>query len=104
MTPKAGRTHRLRTRDSHVVQPRGRRTMRKLAVLIVALLTTTSAFAGSGIATIDRYFVDVDGYVYFGTIGTPLPATCSYFIEQFRFNGTTPAGKNMLATLMAAKV
>lgn len=71
--------------------------------MIVALATSNSAFAGYGVATIDRYFVDSDGWVYFGTI-VPLPQTCSYFIEQFRFNGTTPTGKNMLATLTAAKI
>jgi hypothetical protein len=77
--------------------------MKKAVLLMATLFATGRAFAGYGIGTVDRYFVDSDGWVYFGTT-VPLDGTCSYFIDQFRFNGTTPAGKNMLATLMAAKI
>jgi hypothetical protein len=77
--------------------------MKKITLLMLTLLTTNPAFAGYGIGTIDRYFVDSDGYVMFGTT-VPLNGTCSYYIDQFRFDGKTVAGKNMLATLMAAKV
>jgi hypothetical protein len=77
--------------------------MKKLIVSMAALLASSSAFAGYAIFPIDRYFVDADGDVYFGT-SAALTGTCNYFIDQFRFSGITPAGKNMLATLVAAKI
>jgi hypothetical protein len=79
--------------------------MKKLFVSMAAVLASSSAFAGYGIIPIDRYYVDSGGNVYFGTTAAAtLTGTCSYYIDQFRFNGTTPGGKNMLATLAAAKI
>ncbi len=53
--------------------------------------------------SIDRYYVDANGFVNFGT--TPQPVnTCSNWGEYFRFDASTPGGKNMLATLMSAKL
>ena len=77
--------------------------MKKLFLSMVALLASSSAFAGYGIGTVDRFYADDAGWVYFGTT-VRLSGTCSYFIDHFRFNGQTAGGKNMLATLMAAKV
>jgi hypothetical protein len=77
--------------------------MKKLIAFAAAVLTSNSAFAGYGIATVDELHVDAEGYVEFGTTVT-LPGTCNWFIDTFRFNGTSAAGKNMLAMLMTAKV
>lgn len=86
--------------------------MKKLMLAMVTLLAASNAFAGSGFGVIDRYFVDDEGFAWFG-LTTTLGGTCAYYIEQFRFDTkttTTPGGvtnsggKNMLATLMAAKI
>lgn len=78
--------------------------MKKLVVLVAALLTAGTSFADQqGVAPVNRFFVDSGGYVYFGTT-LQFNGTCSYYIDHFRFNGATAAGKNMLATLIAAKI
>jgi hypothetical protein len=77
--------------------------MKKLALAILMCTAAQASLAGYGEGTIDRYYVDSNGWAYFGLTG-PLPGTCSYFIEQFKFDATTPSGKNLLATLITAKL
>jgi hypothetical protein len=43
-----------------------------------------------------------DGFVLFG-VNAPPASTCNFWGFQFRFDGNTVAGKNMLANLMLAK-
>jgi len=69
---------------------------------ILFLFVASPSFAGYGSGTINRFYVDLDGWVFFG-LQTALPNTCSYFIEQFKFSSSTPAGKSMLAVVVAAK-
>jgi len=42
------------------------------------------------------------GLILFGTDRQP-SGTCSYFKRYFRFDATTPAGKNLLTILLMAK-
>lgn len=76
--------------------------MKKSILAAVALLSTSSAFAGYGSGTVSTYTIDTVGWVTFGT-AVPLANTCSYFGEQFRFDSTTTVGKNLLQTVLAAK-
>jgi hypothetical protein len=86
--------------------------MKKLIALTAALLTSSSAFAGIWTSTVDQLQVDAEGYVEFGTITTPTNGICHWFSNIFRFNTaatsagsiTSAGGKNMLATLMSAKI
>ena len=77
--------------------------MKRLALAILLCAAAQTSLAGYGEGTIDRYYVDSNGWVYFGLTGT-LPGTCSYFIEQFRFDGSTAAGKNLLGVIVGAKL
>ena len=52
--------------------------------------------------TVLSYNVGLDGHAEFG-MTVPLPGTCNYFTNQFRFDVSTPEGKNLLLTVMAAK-
>ena len=70
------------------------------------LLAVFSCQISAGYAadlSVNRYYVGIDGYVYFGTTSQPIN-TCSSWGEYFRFDASTPGGKNMLATLMSAKL
>ena len=53
--------------------------------------------------TVGRIRFDPDGYVYFGTTTQPAE-TCSNYGEYFRFDSTTPVGKQWAAALLAAKL
>jgi hypothetical protein len=77
--------------------------MAKLFTVMGLWLIATPSYAGWGQGQINRFYVDSNGSVYFG-LTAPLDATCSYFSDHFRFDASTPTGKNMLAVLTAAKV
>jgi len=82
-------------------------SMKSLNVCIAPFLFiafSCQAFADYAInLSVDRYYVTSAGDVYFGT--TPKPNnTCSNWGEYFRFNTSSVGGKNMLATLMSAKI
>jgi hypothetical protein len=77
--------------------------MKKLALAILMCTAAQPSLAGYGGGTIDRYYVDSTGWVYFG-LTSQLPGTCSYFIEQFKFDASTPTGKNLLSVIVSAKL
>jgi len=76
--------------------------MKQIYFALILLSIASQAMAGYGSGDINRYYVRDDGWVYFGLI-TQLPNTCSSWGEHFRFDATTPGGKNMLGVIMAAK-
>lgn len=53
--------------------------------------------------TVARIRFDPDGYVYFSTTTQPAE-TCSNWGEYFRFESTTPVGKQWVAALLASKL
>lgn len=96
-----GYLSRLSLSDSH-------RKHLKFTCIAVASILSLLPFDGvmaeyaSGI-TINRYYVRDDGKAFFGTSPKPIN-TCSYWGEYFFFDSTTLAGKNLLATLISAKL
>jgi len=77
--------------------------MKKSILLMIGLLATSNAFSAEyATGIVSGYNIGSDNWVGFGTT-TPLPGTCSYFTDQFRFDASTALGKNMLTTLLAAK-
>lgn len=75
---------------------------KKLLVVYLALISTSANAGWAG----DRTPVYMYGaqYIVFGVAGVPPSDTCSYYNRQFRFDGTTPTGKNLLSMLLAAKM
>jgi|SRR5712671_2705196 len=78
--------------------------MKKILLTCLFLLTTSECFANwVGGVELGDINVAPDGYVAVG-LSTQPPGTCTNWSWYFRFDASTPGGKNMLATLMAAKV
>ena len=77
--------------------------MMKYYAIIILLTFTNLSYAGYGGGEINRFYTGADGSAYFGLV-TQLPNTCRYWEEQFKFDASTAAGKNMLSVLMAAKL
>ncbi len=78
--------------------------MRFFCVLILVLVMLNTAYANNyGVGEIKRFYVEDNGWVAMGLI-TQLKSTCSNWGEHFRFDGSTPGGKNMLSVIMAAKM
>lgn len=77
--------------------------MRKVLIGICALLMSSASYAAYiGQVTPTRMFGS--NVILFGITETPPADTCTYFRRQFKFDATTPGGKNMLSILMAAKL
>jgi len=67
------------------------------------IFSNISYAAGYGGGEIKRFYVSSGGTVHFGLV-TQLPNTCSSWGEHFKFDATTPGGKNMLSVVMSAKL
>src|SRR5215831_12907106 len=66
------------------------------------LLPAGNAAADGGYFTLASLNIQ-QGTIYFGTTSQP-PNTCSYFGRYFKFNASSPEGKNMYAALLAAQL
>lgn len=77
--------------------------MKKVMFGISLFVLTSLAHAEYGVGVIKRFYAAQDGRVYFGLV-TPLANTCSSFGEHFKFDASTPGGKNMLSTVIVAKM
>lgn len=82
--------------------------MNKWLKLICLMVLATGYFVDAdasyvfGVTITRAYIAGEDGYVYFGTSTQP-SGTCNYYTSYFRFDSTTPIGKNQFAMLLAAK-
>jgi hypothetical protein len=74
-----------------------------LALFLVASPAVAADGWAGGLTVADVRTSDYTVETYFGTTSQPRD-TCSYFGYYFRFDATTVQGKNMYATLLAAKL
>ena len=76
------------------------------ACLAAAMMLWASAAKAEsvGLVRLVYYLVEDTGAVYFRTDNPAPPNTCSYYGNQFRFVAISPEGRNLLATLVAAKL
>lgn len=79
--------------------------MKYSMLLMFGLLATSNVIADDAYRTalVGSYSIGTDGEVAFGTT-VPLDGTCSFYSDQFHFDGKTDLGKQRLNTLIAAKV
>ncbi len=74
----------------------------KFATLFMLMLPFSSVFGGF---TMGDTIVKIYGSseIKFGLTNAPaLSDVCTYYFRQFKFDATTPEGKNMLSILLAA--
>lgn len=74
----------------------------KYGLSIALLFLSNLSYAGYGGGKIDRFYVSSDGLTRFGLV-TQLDGTCSNWGEHFKFDASTPIGKNLLSVIMSAK-
>ena len=80
------------------------RYIRSTIIVAVGLLFVSTAFADwVGGATLTDVSTSADGLVYVGTSTQPAN-TCNSWGWYFVFDASTPGGKNMLASLLTAKM
>lgn len=72
-------------------------------LIMVLVFIPGVSFAVFGEGEVKRFYVTSTGEAYVGLV-KQLPSTCKYFDEYFKFDATTPGGKNMLGVLMSAKL
>lgn len=78
--------------------------MRKALLVCSILLSTSSSHAEwAGGVQLNEVNVSPDGSVNVGLTTQPAN-TCSCWGWYFRFDASTPGGRNMLATILAAKM
>lgn len=78
-----------------------------LAAIAVCALVAAATPARADVVvenlSLARIRFSPDGFVYFGTTTQPA-GTCSNYGEYFRFDSTTPLGKQWVAVIIAAKL
>ena len=77
--------------------------MKKTLVILLMFLLSNTALAGFSGGYVKRVYTSSSGWTYVGLTTQP-PDTCSSWGEHFKFDSSTASGKNMLSTLLAAKI
>lgn len=77
--------------------------MKNIFVLLLCASFSNFANAGYDGGTVKRVYTTASGWTYFGLADKSPAGTCSNWGEHFKFDSTTPGGKNMFAIILAAK-
>jgi len=75
----------------------------RIFLTVFFMMNIQLSYAGYAEGKISSFYTSMSGEVLLGLV-VQAPSTCSYFNCHHKFDGTTAAGKNLLSTLISAKL